>query len=223
MPSVARCQRRSRRRSRRAGAAEALPRRRPGRIRGRRGPALRLDVGRVPAARVYQLAADGRRTTVERVGIGEPVLAVAALAGGRYPANVEAEDDLALIWLPRDALLGLMEAEPAAARSIATDLAARVVHLTGVIQSLSLGVPARLARFLFQQALATGRQTPGGLVIDLGMSKTALADELGTVPETLSRALGRLRLESLIETRGREIVVLDVGGLARRGAGYEEG
>jgi CRP/FNR family transcriptional regulator len=55
------------------------------------------------------------------------------------------------------------------------------------------------------------------------MSKSELASSLGTVPETLSRALARLRDEGVLVVRGSEVVVLDVGALARLGAGYEEG
>jgi CRP-like cAMP-binding protein len=40
--------------------------------------------------RVYHLNADGREVTFETVGAAEPVAAVAALAGARYPANIAA-------------------------------------------------------------------------------------------------------------------------------------
>lgn len=174
-------------------------------------------------ASVYHLAADGRRLSFENMQRGEPILAVAALAGGRYPASVEAATDLALAWLPRDALFELMAAEPVVARNIVTDLARRVVRLTGTVQSLALDVPSRVAGWLFQRSLAGGKPTPGGLEIALGIPKSELAEQLGTVPETLSRALAKLRAEGLIETRGRIVLVRDVGGLARRGAGYVEG
>ncbi len=175
------------------------------------------------AASVFHLGADGRRLAFESMGPGEPILAVAALAGGRYPASTEAAADLVLVWLPREALFELMREEPVVARDLVTDLAARVVRLTETTRSLSLDVPSRLAGWLFQRTLAGVRTTPAGLELELGMPKTELAQTLGTVPETLSRALARLRAEGLIATRGRTVVVLDVGGLARRGAGYSEG
>jgi CRP/FNR family transcriptional regulator len=172
---------------------------------------------------IYHLSADGRRIIFETVGAGQPLLAVAALAGSRYPAHAEATTGLVAVWLPREALFDLMAREPHVARDIVTDLAGRVVRFTGLVESLSLDVPSRLARYLFQRALAAGKPGTGGLELDLGMPKGELAEALGTVPETLSRAFAKLKRDGLLELRGNRVTVLDVGALARRGAGYDEG
>lgn len=173
-------------------------------------------------ARVYHLGADGRRITFETLDAGDPIAAVAALAGGRYPANAETVTPATVAWLPREALLDLMESEPAVARRVLTDLASRVVNFTSVVQTLALDVPSRLARYLFQRALAVGTPSPRGLEVDLGMAKGELASALGTVPETLSRAFGKLKDDGLVEVHGRRVTVLDVRGLATLGSGYSE-
>ena len=173
-------------------------------------------------ARVYSLAADGRRVTLETVEAGEPLAALAALAGGRYPFNIDAVTPATIAWLPREALLDLLAEQPDVARDLVTDLAGRVVHFTSVVQTLTLDVPARLARYLFQRALATGRPTSRGLEVDLGMRKNELAEALGTVPETLSRAFARLKTDGVVELDGSRVTVLDVRALAALGSGYDE-
>lgn len=172
--------------------------------------------------RVFHSGADGKVMTLETLESTQPFASVAALAGGRYPANAEAATDAIVAWVPRSALFELLAAEPEISRALIADLSTRVMHLTNVVQTLALDVPARLARFLFQRSLAVGEATPEGLRVPLGTTKAELASSLGTVPETLSRALARLRDDGVLEVRGTDVVVFDVGALARLGSGYEE-
>jgi len=52
--------------------------------------------------------------------------------------------------------------------------------------------------------------------ITLPMSREDIASYLGMVLETVSRSLGRLQDEGLIQVRGRQLRILDAHGLARR-------
>ena len=174
-------------------------------------------------ARVFYLGADGRQITFETIEQGDPMAAVAALAGGRYPANVEAATPATVACVRSERLFELVEREPQVARTLIADLANRVVNFTAVVQSFALDVPSRLARYLFQRSLQTGRPTPAGLEIDLGMKKGELAMALGTVPETLSRAFSKLKDDGIVEMSGSKITVLDVRALASMGSGYDEG
>jgi CRP-like cAMP-binding protein len=185
-------------------------------------PATRFGVVVYGRAKVYHLGADGRVLTFETAGTGDPIAAVASLAGTRYPATIEAATDITVAWLEREDVFALIEDQPEVARSVITDLAARVANMTAVATSLSMDVPSRVAAYLFQRSLAVGHATAEGLVVDLGMTKTELASSLGTVPETLSRALARLRDDGVLEVRSRDVVVKDVGALARLGSGYSE-
>lgn len=173
--------------------------------------------------RVAHVAPDGRTMTFEVAGAGDAVGVMAALAGGRHPATIEATTPAVVAWMARGALLDLAGTDSGAARTMLVSLARKLVDLTTVVQTLSLDVPSRVAHYLFQRSLAAGRATSEGLEIDLGMRKADLAASLGTVPETVSRALARLKSDGILDVRGRTIVVFDVGALARLGSGYEEG
>ncbi len=185
-------------------------------------PAERFGVIAAGRVNVSHLRPDGRRVALETAEKGESFAAVAALAGGRHPATVEAVTPGTAVWVERDDLLAAIEHEPAAARVLLQDLASRLVRLTDVVRTLSLDVPGRLAGYLFGRALSVGKATPSGLEVDLGMTKAELAQSLGTVPETLSRALARLRDEGVLEVRGGTVLVYDVSALAKMGSGYEE-
>jgi len=176
-------------------------------------------IGRV---RVFHLGADGRTIVLETANRGEAFAAVAALAGARYPAHVDAATSALVAWIARDAIFDLLKAEPDVTRTLVTDLAEHVIGLTAVVQTLALDVPGRLARYLFERSLAAGEATSEGLRVPLGTTKSELAASLGTVPETLSRAFARLRDDGVLVVRARDVIVLDVGALARMSGGYAE-
>ncbi|MFP4108521.1 MAG: Crp/Fnr family transcriptional regulator, partial [Desulfonatronovibrio sp.] len=54
---------------------------------------------------------------------------------------------------------------------------------------------------------------------DLDVNKTQLASLLGTVPETLSRVIRRMKEEGFIEIKGKQLKLLDVPGLEDLAAG----
>lgn len=174
-------------------------------------------------ARVFYLGADGRQITFETISAGDPLAAVAAMAGSRYPANIEAATPATVACIPSAALFELLEAEPQVARTLVADLASRVVNFTAVVSTLALDVPSRVARYVFHRALQSGSTSARGLEISLGMKKGELAMALGTVPETLSRAFAKLSADGIMEVHGQTVTVLDMRALAAMGSGYEEG
>jgi CRP/FNR family transcriptional regulator len=185
-------------------------------------PANRFGVVVAGRVRVYHLTADGRTVLLETLERGDAFAAAASLAGGRNPAYVDAATPVSVAWLDPETLFAVLDDDPSVARALVADLAGQVVSLTGVVQTLSLDVPGRLARYLFQRSLAAGSATAEGLLVPLGIPKSELASALGTVPETLSRAFARLRDAGVLEVRGADVLVFDVGALARMGSGYAD-
>jgi CRP/FNR family transcriptional regulator len=174
-------------------------------------------------ARVFYLGADGRQITFETVEAGQPLAAVAALAGARYPANIDAATPTTYAAVPSEALFELLDAEPQVARTLIADLANRVVNFTAVVSTLALDVPSRVARYVFQRALQSGTPTATGLHVSLGMKKGELAMALGTTPESLSRAFARLKDDDIMEVSGQNVTILDMRALASLGSGFVEG
>ena len=174
-------------------------------------------------ARVFYLGADGRQITFETVEAGQPLAAVAAMAGARYPANIDAATPVTYACLPTEALFDLLAAEPQVARTLIADLASRVVNFTSVVSTLALDVPSRVARYVFGRALQSGRPSETGLHVSLGMKKGDLAMALGTTPESLSRAFARLKDDGVMEVSGQNITITDMRALAALGSGYDEG
>lgn len=155
--------------------------------------------------KIFQLSARGDEQILHLYGPGETFGEAAMWAGGRYPAFAEAVEDGTLLVVGRAALREAIRTHPELAVAMMAGMARKLHEFNRLIERLSLKeVPARLAQALLQHA--TGE---GGTLVELQQSKRELAAQLGTVPETLSRALAKLRAAGLIEVDGRRIRILD--------------
>jgi len=163
-----------------------------------------VSAGRV---RVYKSSPEGKEQTLHIFGPGEPVGEVAVFQGGRYPAQAEALEDCRTFFVPREGLLRLVREDPEFALRLLGLFASRLKSFASLVETLTLKeVPGRLASYLLlleEEQGGTGR-------VELDLTKAQVANLLGTIPETLSRILGRMAREGLISPEGtRGIRLLD--------------
>jgi len=118
--------------------------------------------------------------------------------------------DVSLLAISRRRLGELIAADTELAMGMMRGLSAKLREFAALIEQLSLKeVPARLATVLLAEADGAGSNS-----FRLGMTKRQLAARIGTVAETLSRALAKLKAEKLITVRGSQITLLDPAALA---------
>ena len=80
---------------------------------------------------------------------GDPFGEVPMFAGGRYPADAETVEPSLLLFFSRKAFTDVISREPSLAMSMMASLSRRLLHLTTLIENLSLKeVPERLASYL---------------------------------------------------------------------------
>jgi CRP/FNR family transcriptional regulator len=83
-----------------------------------------------------------------------------------------------------------------------------------LVEDLSFStVRGRLVAYLAHLADEEGRQTASGIEFELAENNEELAARLGTVRELVSRSLGRLHGEGLIEIRRRTVIVPSLASL----------
>lgn len=158
---------------------------------------------------------DGREVVVHRAVPGDTLGEIPLFDGGGYPATLLADTDATFLVVPRLALDEAMRREPALAWRLLAHLGARVRRLADRIEGQVAGsVEERLAAWLLR------RDATGNRDFDLGMTQEALAAELGTVREVLSRALTDAVRDGLVERTGRaRYRVLDRRALEARAGG----
>ncbi len=170
-------------------------------------------VGRV---KIAKLSPDGKEQILHIIQLQEPFGEVPVFAGQRFPANAEAMEESRVLFLPREAFIHIIRREPSVAMNMLALLSMRLRQFSTLIENLSLkDVPSRLASYL----LYTSQHQGDADVLELDVSKTLLANFLGTIPETLSRILSKMTQAALIEVDGRRIRLLNRRALEELAAG----
>ena len=162
--------------------------------------------------RVHRLSLEGREHVLAYLGPGESFNLVPVLDGGPNPATVDALTEAALYTISCQRFHQIMRDRHEVALAVLEYLAARVRHLSDMVEGLALHtVRTRLARFLLAQA--------EGLQPSHHWTQEEIAVNIGTVREMVGRTLRVFAAAGWIRRERGRIVVVDREGLEREAAG----
>ena len=138
----------------------------------------------------------GRQHVIHTEGPGGMLGEVPFYSGGPAPATAIAVVPTVCRVLTRDLIEAAIGADPRVAWTLLARLAGRVRTLVERMDRLALkSTMARLAGLLLERA--------DGVIVTLGMTQSALAEELGTVREVVVRELRLMRERGVIAAVGR--------------------
>jgi len=162
-----------------------------------------ITYGRV---KIFKLSPEGKEQILHMMGPGEIFGEVPVFTGQGYPAFAEANSQSSLLFFPRSAFIELLKKDPSLSLNMLAVLSWRLRKFAALVEDLSLKeVPGRLAAYLLFLSKRASSEAEFGLDI----SKGQLASILGTIPETLSRILGKMNRQGLISSKGSRIRILD--------------
>lgn len=134
--------------------------------------------------------------------------------GGSYPASAVASADSELVFLSRHDFRLLCLERPEIALKVLEIVGARLRHLVAIVEELSFTtVRQRLIQYILKRAKADDRQPASARSFTVEENYQAIAAEIGTVRDLVSRNLARLQAEGLLKISGREIHIPDTGKL----------
>lgn len=156
--------------------------------------------------KVFKVSPEGKEQILHIFGPGEPFGEVPVFTRQPFPASSEALVKSRLLFFPRNEFIYLVTENPSLSLNMLAVLSQRLRQFTVQIESLSLKeVPGRLATYLIYLSEEQKNQS----TVSLDIPKGQLASLLGTIPETLSRILGKMSDQNLIEVNGRQIKLID--------------
>lgn len=177
-------------------------------LEGEPSPGLWLvESGRV---KIVKSSPQGREHILAIIEPWEPTNAVAVFTSRPNPATGIALEPVQAWVLPRPAVMAILRKHPDFAERVIENMADHMVRLTEIVADLSLrSVIERLARLILEESVGGRLERPRWYTLP------ELAAQLGTVPDVVQRALGRLAADGLVEVSRREIRIKDPVALRR--------
>lgn len=140
--------------------------------------------------KIYRMTPDGSEAVVGVFRRGETFAEAAIFLGGRFPVAAETVTACRLVRIDGEMLRRRIREQPDLALSM---LASASYHLKFLVEQIEqmklLSAPQRVADFL----VGLCPSSDGPQTVELPYDKMLLANRLGMKPESLSRALAKLR------------------------------
>ncbi len=158
---------------------------------------------------------DGRDIILHLAMPHDMIGGVSAFGRRPHPFTAFAMLDTLVLRFAGEDFSGIMDSQPTVARRTLDDLIEQLTEAHEMMKSLAVErVERRVALQLIRLAARTGRTVPGGVEIDLSLTRRDLADMAGTSVESAIRVLSRWRVEGVVETPGGRIIVRSLARLA---------
>ena len=95
-------------------------------------------------------------------------------------------------------------------------------RFASLIEELSLKeVSSRIAKYLLDLSLKLSKEGKNPNEVELDLTKTQLALKLGTISETLSRTLAKMKAKGIIDVKKNKILILNPQTLGELASGLK--
>ncbi|MBU6400299.1 MAG: Crp/Fnr family transcriptional regulator [Verrucomicrobia bacterium] len=172
------------------------------------------------AIKVYRVTQAGREQVIHVYRANESLAEEALVSEAGYLAEGRAMEESQVVLVRKREFLALLKGEPDLALRVLRAMEQHLRLLVELLDDLKLkDIKTRVANWLLQHCPNPDSAQPW--VLELATTKRMLAAELGTVSETLSRTLAKLRDQGFLRVDGQRITLLCPMKLAQlaRGSG----
>lgn len=170
--------------------------------------------------KIFKLSPDGKEQTLHIFSPGQTFAEAAVFCGETYPAFAQSLTESENFYFPKNDFVSLISSHPQLALNMIATLSSLLRNFNQLVEELSLKeVSARMAKYFLDAAIKSGQKSPEGIKVKLDTSKVQLAARLGTVIETFSRTLAKMKNKGIIEVDHHTIVILDYRQLEEIAAG----
>jgi CRP-like cAMP-binding protein len=160
--------------------------------------------------KLYKVSPEGKEQILHVVSAPDAFAEATLFLEGSYPAFAEALSDSQLLYFPKRDFIKLIEKNPQLSLNMIVTLSHYLKRFALMIEELSLKeVSSRIAKYLIDLSLRLSKERKSPMEVELDLSKTQLASKLGTISETLSRTLAKMKAKGIIDVKKNRILILN--------------
>jgi CRP/FNR family transcriptional regulator len=152
---------------------------------------------------------DGKKIIVAVLGPGD-ILGLAATRQGHFALEAEALERVRVGFIDKQDFTRILERYPRLAATLVQKLSDEVTQLQErLFATARRGARSRLAYLLLQLSETHGREHPQGILIDVALTRSELAEMAGVSRETASLTLSQFKSRGLIGLEGHKLLIRD--------------
>ena len=172
--------------------------------------------------KLYKISPEGKEQILHVVSAPDAFAEAALFLEGSYPAFAEALIDSQLLFFPKRDFIQLIEKNPQLSINMIVSLSHFLRRFASLIEELSLKeVSSRIAKYLIDLSLKSAKEGKSPKEVELDLSKTQLASKLGTISETFSRTLAKMKTKGIIDVKKNRILILNREALEELASGLK--
>ncbi len=159
--------------------------------------------------KLFRQAMDGHESIIAVLTKGEPFAHAAVFDAGKFPVTATIVEEARLLAVPARSFMNKLSENSEVCIKIISAMSRQLRYLVQQIEQRTVKSSAeRLAEFL----VGSSMEESGPSTVYLPLDKLLIAGRLGMQPETLSRALAKLRKLG-VECKGHVVTILEIDDL----------
>ncbi len=159
--------------------------------------------------KLYKISPDGKEQILHVVSAPDSFAEAALFQEGTYPAFAETIEDSQILFIPKREFIHMIEKNPQLSLNMIASLSHYLRRFASLIEELSLReVSSRVAKYLIDLSMKRMKEGKNPNEVELDLTKTQLALKLGTISETLSRTLAKMKAKGVIDVQKNRIAIL---------------
>jgi CRP-like cAMP-binding protein len=172
--------------------------------------------------KLFKVSPEGKEQILHIVSAPDAFAEAALFLEGTYPAFAEAMTDCQLLYFPKRDFIQLIEKNPQLSINMIVTLSHYLKRFASLIEELSLKeVSSRIAKYIIDLSMRSSKEGKSPKEVELDLSKTQLALKLGTISETLSRTLAKMKAKRIIDVKKNKIIILNREALEELASGLK--